>query len=409
MPIATTAPAAWGSKTSVVAVVAGSGGKMGALKVASASLLHVLHAATNPVVIGCAAGYITFKILTAKQHEIEGFLHSCEQWWRGLFDHSPTTATNVPAPDEAAEMVMEIAPLPPQRPPAAAAPPVASLFSQIQPPPSLTLQSAACVRSLNSEGPDGIAFDNHAGVIVVAGGVSAIRGSEGSGRPLTQWLADTAREKATAQPIVSVTNNRASDLIVATWEAAERSGCPRGASTIAVAALNQVPPDMAQGRGVYGVDMASFGDSVAMVLWRDAEDGELHILSRTEPMMVNDNAPRQLSFFPPRHSMDPPPATLLMALQEHRLATSEGDLLLCLSPGVTNILCDDDIETIINRMPGSPTAHDVASAVCSAACANSTRRDSLTASGNVEGRLGGRADDISVVAAWVVPREGRIR
>ena len=53
-------------------------------------------------------------------------------------------------------------------------------------------------------------------------------------------------------------------------------------------------------------------------------------------MTVGDNEPRKLSFLPPRHSsIDPPPAALLEMLQEQRLAASEGDLLLCLSPDAT--------------------------------------------------------------------------
>jgi len=196
-----------------------------------------------------------------------------------------------------------------------------------------------------------------------------------------------------------------------------------GASTICVLCL--------QGRTL---GAANLGDSGFIVLRSDTPDGPLSLVLRSEEQQHAWNCPYQLMRVPPIMAARLPRNTRpdsAADCRRYRFTVQPGDLLLLFTDGLSDNLFESEILDVVNReaatdaaeqtsdstsetggvsvgpLPGRPPPERLAKALAEAA-----REKSLDAGAEVpfcesarcHGHrfVGGKTDDITVVAAWVV-------
>lgn len=170
------------------------------------------------------------------------------------------------------------------------------------------------------------------------------------------------------------------------------------------------------------VGVANLGDSGFMLL-RKAPRG-MAIIERSREQQHSWNLPYQLLRVPPRLTSRLPKNTKLDSAadsEQYEVTVRSGDLLILFTDGLSDNLHDEEVLQVVNRtlspafgeLLGSPglttPAEDVAKALALAAQERS--KDPVAKVPFVENSRrqghgecqGGKVDDITVVAAWVVP------
>mmetsp|Transcript_115219 Transcript_115219/g.366228 ORF Transcript_115219/g.366228 Transcript_115219/m.366228 type:complete len:623 (-) Transcript_115219:195-2063(-) len=198
---------------------------------------------------------------------------------------------------------------------------------------------------------------------------------------------------------------------VAAVAAAEKGASTYGASTIAVAQL--------QGRVL---DVANLGDSCFMVVRKDRVLNSMEVVFRSTSQQHKWNFPYQLLRVPPCLHVRMPKGSnpdTAADCDQYRLQVFPGDLILMFTDGVTDNLHEHEILDVIQRVckdvdcdssrSGMPEPSLIARTIAAVALKRS--RDAVADTPfsqealvhGINHFLGGKVDDITAVAAWVLP------